>query len=549
MKTVKKSLLRLALVLAVLAALCCTAFAIENYHVSSQQELTQVLGEQLENRVTNFSVTYDGDYLDLVDRYINPDLTLLLRQAAATLPDADGSGPDYNTLNIKEAAAGVLDHVLYFSFTYFTSQKQEQALDAQCAAILKSLDLDGQSDYVKVRTIYEYVGLNFLYDDTLSVYHPYFGLKTGTMVCQGYSLLLYKLLWQSGIPNRILVGDGGGEPHSWNIVKLNGSWYNLDVTWDAAKAAGQAMTWDYFLRGSANFPAHTASDAYLTSAYRSSYPISYQDYDFARVTLSVNGKPVEALMLRLNTPVQLAASAAGQTGFTFVSTDPSIVSVTKDGLITAHKVGDCSIFVRTDDRALVPGMLAIRTVDLTGASSWAQDDVNRYYLRGLLPAAFCSDFQQTVTRAELAQYLYFLCAYETDLSGMDPADPYSDVSGTRYETAILVCTELGLFNGTGKTTFSPDAPVTREQAAKLLVRTMELLTGQKLDASAAPGYTDAAKISKWAAPYVSAVTAAGLLRGTSQGRFSPASGLTREQITVILERLTGALDAQQKAAA
>jgi hypothetical protein len=59
--------------------------------------------------------------------------------------------------------------------------------------------------------------------------------------------------------------------------------------------------------------------------------------------------------------------------------------------------------------------------------------------------------------------------------------------------------------------------VTREQAAKLLVRTMELLTGQKLDASAAPGYTDAAKISKWAAPYVSAATAAGLLRGDVPG--------------------------------
>jgi transglutaminase-like putative cysteine protease len=335
MKTVKKSLLRLALVLAVLAALCCTAFAIENFHVNSKQELVDVLSEQLEDRVTNFSVTYDGDYLDLVDRYLNPDLSLLLRQLDATEPNPDSSGPDYNTLNLKSAAAGVLDHVLYFSFTYFTSQKQEQALDAQCAAILKSLDLDGQSDYVKVRTIYEYVGLNFLYDDTLSVYHPYFGLKTGTMVCQGYSLLLYKLLWQSGIPNRILVGDGGGEPHSWNIVKLNGSWYNLDVTWDAAQGRRAGHDLGLFPARQRELPrAHGLRRLSRTSAYRSSYPVSSSDYDAPRITLSIKGSAVQSLMLRLNTPVQLVSSVSG---CTFVSTDPSIVSVDQDGNLTAHK--------------------------------------------------------------------------------------------------------------------------------------------------------------------------------------------------------------------
>jgi hypothetical protein len=548
MKTVKKSLLRLALVLAVLAALCCTAFAIENYHVSSQQELTQVLGEQLENRVTNFSVTYDGDYLDLVDRYINPDLTLLLRQAAATLPDADGSGPDYNTLNIKEAAAGVLDHVLYFSFTYFTSQKQEQALDAQCAAILKSLDLDGQSDYAKVRTIYEYVGteLPLRRHAELRLSSPYFGLKTGTMVCQGYSLLLTKLLWLAGVPNRILIGDGGGEPHSWNIVKLNGSWYDLDVTWDAAQRIGQAMTWNFFLRGSANFPAHTAADAYQAYSFASQYPVSSSDYDAPRITLSIKGSAVQSLILRLNTPVQLVSSGSG---CTFVSTDPSIVSVDQNGNLTARRTGDCSIIARTADRSVVPGMLTIRTVDLTSASSWASSAVNAYYLRGLLPAEFCTGFQKAVTRAEMARYLYQLCAYELDLSKLEVSYVYRDIGDSDYADAILACTALGLFSGTGENTFSPDAPVTREQAAKLLVRTMELLTGQKLDASANPGYTDAAKISGWASSCVSAATAAGLMRGDSRGRFSPASGITREQLTVVLERICRTLDAQQKAAA
>jgi hypothetical protein len=546
MKTVKKSLLRLALVLAVLAALCCTAFAIENFHVNSKQELVDVLSEQLEDRVTNFSVTYDGDYLDLVDRYLNPDLSLLLRQLDATEPNPDSSGPDYNTLNLKSAAAGVLDHVLYFSFEYFTSQKQEAELDAKCEAIYKSLQLDGLSDYAKVREIYEYIGTNFVYDDSLSIFSPYYGLKTGTMVCQGYSLLLTKLLWLAGVPNRILIGDGGGEPHSWNIVKLNGSWYDLDVTWDAAQRIGQAMTWNFFLRGSANFPAHTAADAYQAYSFASQYPVSSSDYDAPRITLSIKGSAVQSLILRLNTPVQLVSSVSG---CTFVSTDPSIVSVDQNGNLTARRTGDCSIIARTADRSVVPGMLTIRTVDLTSASSWASSAVNAYYLRGLLPAEFCTGFQKAVTRAEMARYLYQLCAYELDLSKLEVSYVYRDIGDSDYADAILACTALGLFSGTGENTFSPDAPVTREQAAKLLVRTMELLTGQKLDASANPGYTDAAKISGWASSCVSAATAAGLMRGDSRGRFSPASGITREQLTVVLERICRTLDAQQKAAA
>ena len=546
MKTMKRSLLRLVLLLAVLTALCCTAFAIENFHVDSKQQFIDVLSEQLENRVTNFTVTYDGDYLDLIDQPIHPDLGLLLREVAVAEPNTDSSGPDYNTLNIKDASAGVLDHVLYFSFEYFTSQKQEAELDAECADIYQSLKLDGLSDYAKVREIYEYIGTNYTYDDSLTIYSPYYGLKTSSMVCQGYSLLLMKLLWMADIPNRILIGDGGGDAHSWNIVKLNGVWYDLDVTWDAAQHIGEAMNWTFFLRGSENFPGHTATDDYLTSVFTAQYPISRTDYPAARITLSIKGDAVQSLILRLNTPVQLVPSVAG---CTFVSTDPAVVSIDENGNLLAHKTGSCSIIVRTADRSVIPGMMTVRTVDLTAASGWASADVTAYYLRGLLPADFCTAFQQTVTRAEMAQYLYYLCSYELDLSGLETSQVYGDIGGSVYQNAILACTALGLFSGTGKDTFSPDLPVTREQAAKLLVKTMELITKEKSDASASLGYTDATKVSKWAVPYVSAATASGFFRGTSNGRFSPSDGLTREQITVILERICRTLDARQKAAA
>ena len=40
----------------------------------------------------------------------------------------------------------------------------------------------------------------------------------------------YKMLKLAGIENKIIVGNLDGVAHGWNLVKLNGKWYHLDVT-------------------------------------------------------------------------------------------------------------------------------------------------------------------------------------------------------------------------------------------------------------------------------------------------------------------------------
>lgn len=58
-----------------------------------------------------------------------------------------------------------------------------------------------------------------------------------TAVCDGYSLAYEYLLQQCGIEAAVILGKAGNNEekaggHAWNVVKLNGSWYEVDSTWD-----------------------------------------------------------------------------------------------------------------------------------------------------------------------------------------------------------------------------------------------------------------------------------------------------------------------------
>jgi len=47
---------------------------------------------------------------------------------------------------------------------------------------------------------------------------------------QGYAMTAYKMFNLVGIENKIVIGELDGIAHGWNMVKVDGKWYNLDVT-------------------------------------------------------------------------------------------------------------------------------------------------------------------------------------------------------------------------------------------------------------------------------------------------------------------------------
>lgn len=89
------------------------------------------------------------------------------------------------------------------------------------------------SDYLKTKKIYEYIILNTDYvlnspdnQNMISV------AINGQSVCNGYSKTFMYIMRRLGIECFMVNGFGNeGMLHAWSIVKLDGEYYHVDVTW------------------------------------------------------------------------------------------------------------------------------------------------------------------------------------------------------------------------------------------------------------------------------------------------------------------------------
>lgn len=173
----------------------------------------------------------------------------------------------------------------YITFTYrmiyYTTSAQEAEMDLAVDALLDELIEDHMSDYEKVCAIYGWMCENITYDyanlgdDTYMLKHTaYAALIDRTAVCQGYAVLLYRLLLEVGIDCRLVAGIGNGGGHAWNLICLDGVYYNADSTWDASYSQA-GWDYEYFLRGKYTFDDHASQ---MEETFDQQYPVSEEDY-------------------------------------------------------------------------------------------------------------------------------------------------------------------------------------------------------------------------------------------------------------------------------
>ena len=123
--------------------------------------------------------------------------------------------------------------------------KEKQALaKAKIKKLMPSIVKSSMTELQKVIAIHDWIVINmdYAYNDYKNgtikkdAHTAYGGLENGYVVCNGYVELFSLMAEEVGIETKQISGYGnmglGDQHHSWSQVKIDGKWYNLDLTWD-----------------------------------------------------------------------------------------------------------------------------------------------------------------------------------------------------------------------------------------------------------------------------------------------------------------------------
>lgn len=167
-----------------------------------------------------------------------------------------------------------------YTMEYLESYEQTNKTDKMIAKVLKKLNLTKKSDYEKIKAVHDYVINNTSYDMSTELNSPYYALVEKTSACQGYAVLIYKMLTELDVPCRVITGNAKNGLHAWNIVKLDGKWYNLDATWDdpIGLFGKSSMRYKYFLKTDNDMTDHQRDEEFRTIAFYEAYPMAKESY-------------------------------------------------------------------------------------------------------------------------------------------------------------------------------------------------------------------------------------------------------------------------------
>ena len=246
------------------------------------------------------------------------------------------------------------------------------------------------------------------------------------------------------------------------------------------------------------------------------------------VTVAFNGTAANGVTLaRSGDSVTISGASGGSvvvsengaTTTTTTITPGQDVSVTLDGDINEEPDTPAGDMPFTD----------VRTSD------WFYDPVKYVYEEGLMTGTGATAFAPnvTTTRAMIVSILYRLEG-GPQING---SSPFTDVKDDDwYGDAVRWTERAGVVSGTSATTFAPNAAITREQLAAILMNYANYKhenTSARADLSK---YSDAGKISSWANDVMAWAVSKGYISGMTATTLAPQGSATRAQVAAILQR-------------
>ena len=205
-------------------------------------------------------------------------------------------------------------------------------------------------------------------------------------------------------------------------------------------------------------------------------------------------------------------------------------------VVTIHRIGN-SIYTA------IASDITFTDISNHWGKAFIERLVNKQVLAGYVDGTFKP--RQAVTRAEFVSILVNALGVKT--VGATTYGFKDVAAGKWYTDAVNSAAHLKLIAGAGNNTFNPDATITREEAASVVVNALKFVqkpvtvTDAEIASFLAP-YNDKAKVSTWAKENVAIAVKAGIVLGVSPTALNSDATASRAEAVTMLTHLLEGID-------
>ncbi len=213
---------------------------VSDYYYNKLNDNQKKIYDSIAVSVSNFeneSKVKEYEYTD-IDSTMN-DVSEAMNAFFSDHPEVFYLNTQYKVSTVENFSGTKL--IVYLDYLVKDKNELEQKISEIESAmnnILNKID-NNSNDFDKELKIHDILGeltTYYRYTDVNSIpfeCHTIYGtLISNTAVCDGFTKVMQILLDKVNIDSIIVTGYLQDQPHAWNLVKINGEWYHLDLTSD-----------------------------------------------------------------------------------------------------------------------------------------------------------------------------------------------------------------------------------------------------------------------------------------------------------------------------